>query len=98
MNTVKSNRCYKCDETFNSNVLNVLYGYTVCDSCKKNLWLFHDTTIKKHVAAYNNAKKEDSTHLSYEEDVQQRLDFIEKDYISKKIKLLHIQERLDELL
>ena len=68
-----------------------LCGFTICDSCKSRLSLFTDETIKKHIALYTAKGR------SYEAEIARRLDFIEKDYIKKKIKLLHIQERLKEL-
>lgn len=70
-----------------------VYGYTICESCKAKLGLFTDETIKKQIARYENSAKK----RSYEEEIDYRLDFIEKDYIKKKIKLLHIQEKLKDI-
>jgi len=63
-----------------------MYGYTICDSCKSKLKLFTDETIRKHIALYRKPTKD----RSYEEEIRFRLDFVEKDYIRKRIKLLHI--------
>ncbi len=69
-----------------------LYGYTICDSCKKKLKLSKDETIKKHIALYDLKKDH-----SYQDEIKNRLVLIENDYIKKKIKLLHIQERLKHI-
>jgi arsenate reductase-like glutaredoxin family protein len=68
-----------------------LYGYDICDSCKKKLKLIKDETIQKHIAMY------DQKDHSYHDEIQNRLDLLEKDHIQKKIKLLHIQDRLKYL-
>ncbi len=62
-----------------------MYGYTICDSCKSKLRLFKDATIKKY-----NSRDSDK----FSKEIQRRLDFIDKDYIKKRIKLLHVQEQL----
>ncbi len=80
------NLCFQCGRIGKD-----LCGITVCDSCKSRLGLFTDETIKKHISLYKAKGR------SYEEEIARRLDFIEKDFIKKKIKLLHIQERLKEL-
>lgn len=67
------------------------YGYVICDSCKSDLGLFTDETIKKHLSEYRSKDR------SYAEEIDYRLDFVEKDYIKKKIKLLHIQDRLNNM-
>lgn len=86
MNTPKS--CFQCGKAGTD-----LYGFTICGSCKSKLGLFTDDTIKKHISIY----KKSSKNHSYEEEIQDRLIFIEKDYVKKRIKLLHIQERLTEI-
>lgn len=68
-----------------------IFDYIICDSCKTKLGLFTDDTIKKHIALY---KKSDKMR-SYKDEVRYRLNFIEKDYIKKRIKLLHILDRLE---
>jgi len=70
-----------------------MYGYTTCDSCKSKLGLFTDVTIKKHILLYKKSAK----NHSYEEEIHNRLIFLDKDYIKKRIKLLHIQERLKHI-
>ena len=67
-----------------------LFGYTICDVCKSSLGLFTDETIKKHISLYDNSDK----NHSYEEEIRDRFIILEKDYIKKRIKLFHIQERL----
>ena len=58
------------------------YGYTICDSCKTKLRLFTEKTIEKY----------DSP--TFKKEVSFKLEQLEKDYISKKIKLLNILEQL----
>ncbi|NER13450.1 hypothetical protein GWK08_08385 [Leptobacterium flavescens] len=89
-------QCYKCGDT-SKNQLEELYGYTICNSCKSRLGLFLDPTIEKHVLSFRETKREDPTKPTYKEEVAFRLDCLDKDYISKKIKLLHIQDRINNL-
>jgi len=73
--------CYNCGEETDKE----MFSYPICDSCKSKLKLFTEKTIKKH---YVKNPEEFSI------EIQRRLDFIEKDYINKKIKLLQIKEQL----
>ena len=85
----KGKPCFQCGGTS----INIdLYGHTICDSCKSGLGLFTDETIKKHISLYNSTKNH-----SYEEEVRDRLVFLDKDYVRKKIKLLHIRDRLEHI-
>ncbi|KMY67055.1 hypothetical protein AAU61_14040 [Desulfocarbo indianensis] len=68
-----------------------LFGYCVCDSCKAKLGLFTDATIKRHIAKYETQGK------SYAEEINNRLHILDEDYIKKKIKLLHVRERLQHI-
>jgi hypothetical protein len=69
-----------------------LLGFNICSRCKDRLSLFTDTTISGHV----QQMKEMGNH-SFEAEVKNRLMYLEKDYIKKKIKLLHILSRLKEI-
>ncbi|MTI88175.1 MAG: hypothetical protein FH748_09425 [Balneolaceae bacterium] len=90
----KANVCYRCGaEDENSNIN--LYGHTICLDCKSKLGLYKDKTIKRHFQSYGQNPKDERDH--YEDEILYRLDFIKKDYINKKIKLLHILDRLKEL-
>lgn len=62
-----------------------VHGYTICDSCLSKLKLFTDQTIQKHSVKNPEA---------YKKDIESRIAFIDKDYIKKRIKLLHILDRL----
>ncbi len=73
-------KCFNCDKNGKN-----MYGYSICDSCKSKLRLFTNDTIKK----YNSENPE-----NFPKEIQRRLDFLDKDYIKKRIKLLHIQEQL----
>ncbi|MDD3876625.1 MAG: hypothetical protein PHT69_08390 [Bacteroidales bacterium] len=76
--------CFNCGNATDKEIFN----YPVCDLCKSQLKLLNEATIKKHYC-----KNPDGFSL----EIQRRLDFIEKDYISKKIKLLHVQKQLSNL-
>lgn len=76
--------CFDCGK----NTKDLLYGYYICDSCKSKLRLFKKDTIKKH----NTVNPE-----NFSKEIQRRLNFLDKDYIKKRIKLLHVQEQLKNL-
>ena len=69
-----------------------LYGYYFCDRCQSKLGLHSDKTILKNADSYDQSKP-----ISYEDEVIRRLQFMEKDFVKKRVKLLHILERLGEL-
>jgi len=69
-----------------------MYGHIICDSCKSRLGLFTEETIRKHIRLYESEKNH-----SYEDEIRDRLIILEKDYIKKRIKLLHIQEQLKDI-
>lgn len=54
-------------------------------------------TIQKHAESFQLAKDADPSLRNYEEEVEYRLLQMEKDYISKRIKLLHIGQQLKRL-
>ena len=65
-----------------------MYGYIICDTCKSKLRLFTNETILK----YNSQNSEE-----FSAEIGKRLDQLDKDYIKKRIKLLHVQEQLKQL-
>lgn len=65
-----------------------LYGYLVCDACRKKMGLFTDKTIARWVSENKGGKP------ALEEEMRRRLEFIETDYVKKKIKLMHVMDRL----
>ena len=75
------NKCFNCDNTGSD-----LFGFTICNSCKKDLRLFTDKTIENHIKKFS--KK------GYEKDVNDKLALLENVYIKKKIKLLDILDKL----
>jgi hypothetical protein len=77
-------RCFNCGKS----TIKKMYDYSICDSCKSKLKLFSDETIKKHYL--KNPEK-------FSQEIQRRLGYIDKDYIKKRIKLLHVQEQLKHL-
>lgn len=76
--------CYKCGKETEKE----LFNYPICDSCKTKLKLFNEKTVKKY---YLENPEE------FSKEIQRRLDFIEIDYINKKIKLLNVKEHLKNL-
>ncbi len=74
-----------------------LHGYLVCEPCKSKLGLLKDETIQRHVASFDKARKKSSKKPAYEEEIRNRLGFLEKDYVRKRIKLLHVVERLKRM-
>lgn len=96
-NTENTKQCFKCGwDHAEENI--ELFGYTVCTSCESELGLYQDATIKKHYLSFNKKKDLDPTRPSYAQVVQDRLLNMEQHYISSKIKLLHIQERLNQMM
>jgi len=77
------NICFQCKSEVG---VVVMYGYSICESCKKKMGLFTDKKIEEY-------KKNDP---SFKEDMIRRLGVVEKDYIKKKIKLLYILNKLKE--
>ena len=74
--------CFNCDELGSE-----LYGFTICDPCKKNLRLFTKKTLSKHSKAHSKSV--------YEEDVKRKLAGLENIYAKQKIKLLDILYKLN---
>lgn len=83
----QSKTCILCEQEA---PLALLFGYQVCASCKSEIRLFQDATIERH----RKARASDPLKPTYEEEVRSRLVFIEKEYIRKRIKLMHILDRL----
>jgi hypothetical protein len=83
MNTIKS--CFACGAEAEE-----MYGYLICEKCKSKLGLFTDDTIKRNTQEFM-----DSSRHSYLDEINRRLDIMDKDYIKKRIKLLHIKDRLE---
>lgn len=75
--------CFNCGKKGN-----LFYGYFICDSCKSQLKLFSEETIKKHYL--KNPDK-------FSKEIDRRLEFIDKDYIKKKIKLLQVKKQLESI-
>lgn len=82
------NKCAFCDDNGVD-----FYGVRICEACKSQLGLFSDETIKKHIAKF----AEEKGPRTYEEEINYRLDYIEKDYLKKKLKLQYILERIKSL-
>ncbi|MEE9363288.1 MAG: hypothetical protein V3U92_11890 [Cellulophaga sp.] len=88
--------CYKCQETDKTKI-STLFGYSICKPCISNLGLLQDATIKRHITSFDPSLKKNLETTSHKEAVSNRIILLERGYISKKIKLLHIQKRLKEL-
>lgn len=74
--------CFNCERKGQE-----LYGYIICEPCKKELRLFTDNTVEKYVSKF--------TKQGYKKDVEQKLEDLEKIYIKKKIKLLDILTKIN---
>ena len=68
-------KCFNCDSNGEE-----FYGYFICENCKTNLKLFTDFKIMKYIADYNEEKDR-----TFKEEMEYRLDLVERDYIKKKI-------------
>ncbi len=75
--------CFNCSKKGTN-----MYGYVICDTCKSSLRLFTDATIKKY---YTEDPK------GFVKDIDERIDVLEKDFIKKRIKLLHVKVQLKQL-
>jgi hypothetical protein len=94
---MKKMQCYKCDQSLEPNNALELFDYTICKPCKKDLGLLQDRTIEKHHKNFDSSYNSKFDSKSYSKEIDHRLDYIEKYYISSKIKLLHIKDRLKHL-
>lgn len=81
-------KCFQCGERGSK-----FLGYAVCDACKSKLGLYSDETINKHLERYRTS----GNNYDYEDEVNERLELLEIDYIRKRLKLLHIQQRIQQL-
>ena len=79
-----SKTCYKCGKETNKE----MFSFPICNDCKSKLRLLSDAKIKKYYS--ENPEK-------FSSEIQSRLEFIEKDYIDKKIKLLYVIEQFSNL-
>ncbi len=95
--TKKNEECYRCGGIHGSENMK-LHGYTICTTCRSKLGLLTDKTIKRHLKSFEKAKAIDPNKLTYEEEIRRRVEYLEKDYISKRIKLFHVLERLDLMI
>ena len=82
-------KCFNCE----SNADAQLYGIPICNSCESDLRLFTDDTIIRQKREYKGS----DNYASYQDEISGRLILLERDYLKKRIKLLHILERLDNL-
>ena len=83
--------CFRCG---NTERLEAVYGYPVCPDCRPQLGLYADKTIQKHIRRFADAARRDPENLTYAEEVERKLLVMERDYIARRIKLLHLQERI----
>ncbi len=89
--------CFKCGSKDSTSLIQ-LFGYNICPTCKSRLGLFRIETVERHHLSYKKAKTIDPKQPSYEEEVNYKLELLEKDYICKRIKLLDIQQQLAGLI
>lgn len=89
-------KCELCEESDQS-LIEVLFEYPVCSVCSSKMGLFRDKTIARYIKEFELKKRKDPEELSFEEEMERRLEYIEKDYIKKKIKLNYILDRIKDL-
>ena len=89
MSTGSQKSCSQCGA---QSKLSNLYGFVFCVRCESKLGLHSDKTILKNADGYATSKP-----VSYEEEVVERLQKMDRDFIKAKVKLMHILERLGEL-
>ncbi|MEM7372951.1 MAG: hypothetical protein AAF587_30295 [Bacteroidota bacterium] len=89
-------QCFKCQGK-RGQVSKHIYGYPMCEICYSKLGLLSDTTIKKHALSHEDTRGYDPLHPSFEDEINRRLEAVEKSYINTRIKLLHILERLNHM-
>ena len=82
-------KCFNCD----SDADDQLYEIPICSFCKSDLRLFNDDTIIRQQLEYKSSEK----YASYKDEISDRLILLRRDCLKKKIKLLHILERLGNL-
>ena len=89
--------CFSCGSANQSQIKN-LYGYDICDSCEPTLGLYKDHTIRKHIASYEKKREAVPEGPTYAQQVYYRVEAMEEVYIRRRLKLLHIQAQLKELV
>ncbi len=77
--------CVNC-----GNDLKGVSSLPVCEECRMKISFLTDDTIRKHIELFRHAQK-----TSYKEEIQRRLTLVEKEYIVKKLKLLHVLKRVE---
>ncbi len=89
MDVKSAMKCFNCG----TETANQRYKIAICAACEQDLRLFTDETITRQKAEYKPSEK----YAVYDDEIADRLVFLEKDYLKKKIKLLYVLERLDYL-
>ena len=80
--------CFNCNNTSTQ----ILFDHHICNDCKTGLRLFSTKTVKKHQLRFQEIEE-----ISYQKDISNKLKKVELTYIKAKIKLLDIQEKLNQL-
>ncbi|MEL6673260.1 MAG: hypothetical protein AAFR61_13745 [Bacteroidota bacterium] len=88
--------CFNCEGT-QGPTTEILYGHAICDACKGTLGLYQDATIEKHRAAYAEKQQLDPAAPSFQDELYRRLEKLEKDFILRKIKFMHMLDRLEKM-
>ncbi len=82
-------KCFNCNSISDAEI----YGISICNLCKSDLRLFTDETISRQKMEYQSSEK----YASYQDEIAGRLLILERDYLKKRIKLLYVLDRLDNL-
>ena len=72
--------CFNCDNNGSE-----FFGYVICEECKSKLRLFTESTIEGHL---------EKDPVGFPKEINRRLEWLDKDYIKKKIKLLHVKSMI----
>ncbi|GJL65179.1 MAG: hypothetical protein NPIRA05_01500 [Nitrospirales bacterium] len=86
-------QCFSCGN-INQAALENLFGYEVCADCKPSLGFHKDATILKNAIAHDKKREQVPENSTYVQEVNHRLNSMEERYIRARLKLLHIQHRL----
>ncbi|RDY59440.1 hypothetical protein [Flagellimonas nanhaiensis] len=70
-------QCFNCGKEGGE-----FFGFIICEKCKSKLRLFTEGTVQGYL---------EKDPIGFPKDIDRRLELLDKDYVKKKIKLLHIK-------
>lgn len=84
--------CSLCDES-DAKQIEIMYEYPICSNCIKKFRLHTDHSLNKYILDMDAQKKENPSNLTFREEMERRLELVEKEYIKKKVKIKYILDR-----